>query len=182
VKTVPNTREIFMKNIYILIICLFSAASAWSQGSTANDAPYKKDLTIPAFNLLQGDSSWFSKEQLPKYPYTAIFYFDPECSHCQMTVKELVAHMDSLKNVFFVFASYKPLSDIRGFYNYYGLSQFNNIRMGRDPKYFVPSFYRVTANPFVALYDIKGMLVKVFDPALNTTIEIPQLVAFVNKN
>lgn len=171
-----------MKNIYILLICLFSTAAVWCQGTATNEAPYKKDPTIPAFNLLQGDSSWFSKDQLPKYSYTAIFYFDPECSHCQTTVKELVEKMDSLKNVFFVFASYKSLADIKGFYNYYGLSQFTNVRMGRDPKYFVPSFYRVTSNPFVALYDNRGLLVKVFDPALNTTIEIPQLVALVNQN
>jgi thioredoxin-related protein len=170
-----------MKTIYLLLISLFSTAAVSAQ-ATAGEAPYKKDPTIPAFTIQQPDSTWFSKDQLPKYKYTAIFYFDPECSHCQYTVKELAAHMDSLKNVFFVFAAYKSLADIKGFYNYYGLARFPNIRMGRDPKYFVPSFYQVTANPFVALYDKNGMLIRVFDPASNTTIEIPKLVELVNKN
>ena len=89
--------------------------------------------------------------------------------------------MENLKNVFFVFVAYKPIPQIAEFYNYYGLAKFSNIRMGRDPKYYVPSFFRVTANPFAAIYDKNGKLVRVFDPAENTTIEVPELVAMVNK-
>lgn len=172
-----------MKYIYIFFFYLISGASASAQLTVVDTVPpYKKDPGIPDFIILQTDSTWFTKEQLPKYPYTAIVYFAPDCGHCQITVKELVANMDSLTNVFFVFVAYRPMEDIREFYKYYGLNKFSNVRMGRDPKYFVPSFYRVTSNPFVALYNQNGLLMRVFDPALNSTIEIPTLVSLVNKN
>jgi len=172
-----------MKNIYLFLIYLMCGVTASAQLTVADtEAPYKKDPHIPDFIILQTDSTWFSREQLPRYPFTAIIYFAPDCGHCQLTVQELVTSMDSLKNVFFVFVAYKPFDEIRNFYQYYGLDKFSNVRMGRDPKYFVPAFYRVTANPFVAVYNQNGLLIKVFDPALHSTIEVPQLVALVNKN
>ncbi len=156
--------------------------SASAQSPVDNTPPYKKDLHIPDFTILQPDSTYFTKAQVPKYEYTAIIYFAPDCGHCQYTVKELVKSMDSLKNIFFILVAYKPLNEIREFYTNYGLDKFSNVRIGRDPKYFVPSFFRVTSTPFVAVYNRTGLLARVFDPAANTTIEIPELVAMANKN
>ncbi len=161
---------------------LFSGLAVSAQNPIEDIPPYKKDLHIPEFSVLQIDSSWFTREMIPKSDFTAIIYFAPDCGHCQYTVKELVKNMDSLTNVFFLFVAYKPLQEIREFYTHYGLDKFNNVRMSRDPKYFIPAFYRVTSTPFVALYNKLGMLDRVFDPALNTTVEIPDLVAHVRKN
>jgi hypothetical protein len=170
------------KKIFLFVMGIFFVFSLSAQSTLIDTIPpYKKTLTIPDFTIQLTDSSWFTKEQLPKSPFTAIINFDPECGHCQITVKELCASIDSLKNVFFVFVAYKPIPLIAEFYKYYGLERFSNIRMGRDPRYFVPSFFRVTANPFAAVYDKFGKLARVFDPASNTTIEIPQLVEMVNK-
>ena len=171
-----------MKNSYLLLFFLIATLSGSAQTTVEELPAYKKDLHIPEFNILQTDSTWLTKEQLPKYDYTAIIYFAPDCGHCQYTVKELIKSMDSLTNVLFVFVAYKPLAELKEFYNHYELGKFPNIRMGRDPKYFVPAFFRVTATPFVAVYNRTGLLAKVFDPATNTTIEVPQLVALVNKH
>ena len=172
-----------MKIIYFFFFCIICAVTTSAQLTVADTVPpYKKDLRIPDFIILQTDSTWFTKEQLPKYPYTAIVYFAPDCGHCQITAKDLVASMDSLKNVFFVFVAYRPLDEIKAFYNYYGLDKFSNVRVGRDPKYFVPAFFQVRSTPFVAVYNQNGALVRVFDPALNSTIEVPELVAMVHKN
>ena len=72
--------------------------------------------------------------------------------------------MDSLKNVFFVFVAYKSLEEVKGFASYYTLDKFPNVRIGRDPKYFVPSFFRVTRIPYIAIYNKAGLLEKIFDP------------------
>ncbi len=172
-----------MKYLSSIIVCCFLIAGNVSSQEVP-DAPYKKDPTIPAFKILQTDSTWFSKQQLPKnYDYTAIIYFAPDCGHCQYTVGELVKHMDSLKNVSFVFAAsaYKPLNEIREFYNKYNLAVYPNIRMGRDPDYTILSFYRVESTPFVAVYDKKGMFLKAYDPPHNPVMEVSQLIELVNK-
>jgi hypothetical protein len=148
------------------------------------EAPYKSDPKMPAFKILLPDSTWFTREQVPlsKYDYTFIIYFSPDCGHCQHEATEIVKHMDSLKNAFFVFVAYKPLEDIQGFASYYKLDQFPNIRYGRDPQYFVPSFYRVTRTPFVVMYNKHGLLEKVFDPEVTEVPEASDLIKLVYKN
>lgn len=169
-----------MKYLPVILSCLLFTTTVSAQ--SAPEAPYKKDPKVPAFKILQTDSTWFTKDQLPKkYDYTAIIYFAPDCGHCQYTVGELVKKMDSLKNVFFVFAAYKSLTEIGEFYNHYNLAVYPNIRMGRDPEYFIPSFYHVQSTPYVAVYDKKGMLIKVYDPPNNPVMEVSQLVELVNK-
>lgn len=169
-----------MKKIYSLVVVLFCALSSQAQ-IVMPEAPYKKDPNIPAFSIQQADSSWFSATQLPKYDYTTIVYFSPTCGHCQIAAQDLVAHMDSLKNVFFVFVSYNPIPEIKEFGEHYKLNVFPNVRMGRDPKYFVPSFYRVEATPFVAVYDKNRKLIDVFDPPHKPAMEASQLIELINK-
>jgi cytochrome oxidase Cu insertion factor (SCO1/SenC/PrrC family) len=170
-----------MKRISFLLFILLSALSLSAQTETSPPPPYKNDPNIPAFIIQQPDSSWFSAEQLPKYEYTAIVYFSPSCGHCQITARDLVKNMDSLKNVFFVFVSYNPLNEIKEFYNYYGLNVFPNVRIGRDPKYFIPAFFRVEATPFVAVYDANRKLVQVFDPPNKNAMEAADLIALIHK-
>ena len=142
--------------------------------------PYKKNPHIPAFRILLSDSSVFTKAQLPISEYTAIIYFSPDCSHCQYTVKDIVKHMDSLQNVFFVFVAYKSVSIIKEFIESYHLGQFSNIRVGHDPVFYVPSFYRVSFTPFVAVYNKSGNLIQVYDPPNRNAMEVGELIDLVN--
>ncbi|MEO7530947.1 MAG: hypothetical protein ABIS69_06035 [Sediminibacterium sp.] len=168
-------------SIAILLLVLLSGSIAAQ--TKKEDAPYKKDPTIPSFNLLLPDSTWFTKDQIPrtKYDYTVIMYFDPECQHCQHEAADLSKNMDSLKNAFFVFAAYKGLTDIKGFASYYGLDKLANVRVGRDPQYFIPSFYRVTRNPFIVVYNRNGLLEKVYDPEVTNVPEARELIELMYK-
>jgi hypothetical protein len=174
-----------MKNYIILFVCILFSSSIIAQTKTT-EAAYKKDPNIPDFTILLTDSTWFSKEDLPKageYDYTIIVYFDPTCGHCQQEAAEIVKHMDGLKNVFFIFAAYRDFVEVKKFAAIYSLDQFPNVRIGRDPKYAIPAFYRVTKNPLIAVYNKKGKLEKVFDPAIEGT-HIPdgaELVEYVKK-
>ncbi len=163
------------------VIVLLSIISTVSAQTADTLPPYKKDPRLPAFLIQQTDSTWFSREQLPKYDYTAIIYFSPSCGHCQITAKDIAQHMDSLKNVFFVFVAYTSIPEIKEFYNYYGLNVFPNVRMGRDPKYYIPSFFRVEYTPFVGVYDRDAMLLQVFDPPHKPPMEAADLILLVNK-
>lgn len=172
-----------MKKRILSILFTLLLVTGFAQDKTEDKAPYLKDASIPAFTLLLPDSSWFTREQIPeKYAHTLIIYFSPDCGHCQHEAKEIVRAMDSLRNTFFVFAAYKPLEDISGFASYYGLDKFENVRIGRDPKYYIPSFYRVKFTPFIAAYNKKGLIEKVWDPETAPVPEVTELIAFVNRN
>ncbi|MCA6450150.1 MAG: redoxin domain-containing protein [Chitinophagaceae bacterium] len=171
-----------MKQVVFFLLLILTGGALYAQGKTDDQAPYKKDPTIPAFTIQLTDSTWFTKEQLPKYNRTILIYFSPDCGHCQEEAKDIVQHMDSLKSAFFVFIAYKPLDDIKSFAAYYGLDRFPNVRIGRDPKYFVPAFYRVKYTPFLAVYDKNGQLESVFDTENTPVPDAAGLVALVNRN
>ncbi|MFP5040928.1 peroxiredoxin family protein [Parasediminibacterium sp. JCM 36343] len=131
--------------------------------------PQYMGLAFPDFRILQSvnkkskDSTWFSPKDLPTKRPLVITYFSPECGHCHHEMKEILKNMDSLKQAFFVFASFHDLDSIKGFAEKYELSKYSNIAMGRDTKYYLPVFYHVKFTPFVAVYDADRMLVKVYE-------------------
>ncbi|MFW2476522.1 MAG: TlpA family protein disulfide reductase [Sediminibacterium sp.] len=160
-----------MKHISLFIATIFCSVLLFAQ-NTGNDLPpFMKTKKLPEFNLLQTDSTWFTHEQLPKADFTIIVYFSPDCGHCQYEAKEMMNNMDSLKNTFILWASYRDMADIKGFAETYGFGNYKNLKVGRDPTYGIPSFFQVKYTPYVAVYDKKGNYVKAFEGG----VEMPEL-------
>lgn len=144
--------------VFIFIICVCATTKAQDTIPPFLQVPY-----IPPFKILLTDSSYFNKSDLPNKKSVVIIYLSPDCGHCQIQTKELADSMHLVKNVFFVLTSYKPISEIADFEATYQLKQFSNLKIGRDTKYFLPSFYKVKFTPFVAVYNKKGDLIKAFE-------------------
>ena len=85
--------------------------------------------------------------------------------------------MNKLKDIFFVWVSYLSLDKIKTFEDEYKMVGQKNIRIGRDPNYYIPSFYRVKFTPFMAVYDKKGKLLQTYDEGTdpNTIINLLSL-------
>jgi cytochrome oxidase Cu insertion factor (SCO1/SenC/PrrC family) len=161
-----------MKYRFIVIFTsLFFTLSAQAQEDSVPLAPYLKTRQVPGFKLLLTDSAtYFYKYQLKKSTPSIIIFFNPECDHCQTEAKHISDSIQLLQKVQIVFASSAPLADIKKFADEYGLLSHPNIKVGRDEKYFLSTFYRLRYAPFVAVYDEKGDLMKVFEGG--TTIKI----------
>lgn len=124
-------------------------------------APYLRTKEIPSFNILQTDSTWFRAQDLPKNNSTVIIYFNPDCGHCQQTAEKIAEKMNSFKDVTFLWVTYlSPMEEIEAFKKQFKLASYSNVHFGKDPQYYIPSFFRVEQTPFVALYDAKGKYVK----------------------
>lgn len=153
-----------MKNFVVLLLFLFFTSFVHAQAFDTIP-PYQKDSTIPTFSILQTDKkTWFNKEALPHDRPVVIIYFNPECGHCQLTAHEFEEKSDKLKDVFFVWVTYDTsFSQIKSFAEEYKMLDAKNVRVGRDPKYYVPSFYRVKFTPFMAVYNKEGRLVQAYE-------------------
>ncbi len=152
-----------MKQLLVAALLSITFCSTKAQVMYDTLPPYKKTNIIPAFKILQTDSTWFTKSELPKNRPIVIIYFSPDCGHCQLTAKELVKDMDKLKNIFFIMISYHTPDEIKKFAKDYKLNHFTNVKFGRDPAYFIPAFYRVKFTPFMAAYNKKGKLLQAWD-------------------
>ncbi len=154
-----------MKRVVLLLVAIVGFVCAKAQKDAL--PPYKQVPFIPSFTIQLTDSADFSKKDLPKKTPVVIIYFNPECGHCQAEATGLSKNMDKFKKVFFIMAAYAEMEKIKEFGEVYGLDKFNNIKLGRDGKYFLPVFYDVKTTPFSAVYDKKGKLVKAFEHGMS---------------
>lgn len=143
---------------FLVSILFVSIAGAQTYDSVP---PYLKTKELPSFNILQTDSSWFRLQNLPVDKPTAIIYFNPECGHCQETAQKISESMEAFKDVTFLWVTYlSPLEEIETFKKNFKLDGYSNVHFGKDPQYYIPSYFRVEVTPFVALYDTQHQLVK----------------------
>lgn len=150
------------KNIFFFLffVPIFFAASA--QIPKESQPVYLKNPTIPSFKVYTTDSILFTKENLPKGKPIILIYFSPDCAHCQNEAQEIKKNMNIFKNAFFLWVSFRPLHEIKNFGKKYKLSKYKNVQFVNDPKYFLPSFYKVEFTPFIAVYNVHGFFTKEF--------------------
>ena len=125
--------------------------------NTDTNAPYRKNPGIPSFDLLKTDSSThITQADILAKHRTMIMFFSPDCAHCQHQTEDMLAAIDSLKDIQIIMATYQPFEEMVAFNHKYSIDKYNNIKMGRDTKYFFPPFYRMKSLPHMALYNEKG--------------------------
>jgi thiol-disulfide isomerase/thioredoxin len=167
-----------MKLLRILVLLLLPALPGFAQTAAKDSLPYQKYPTLPAFMLQNLDStSFFNMFDVRADRPTVLFFFAPDCDHCHMTTKELLASMDSMKNADFYWFSYMPLVSIRPFVDEYKLLSYPNIRAGRDHTFFFMKFYGASTVPYLVIYDKKKKLVKLYDGA----IKVPEIVRILRE-
>lgn len=151
-----------MKKLFILLIIATKINSIHAQDYDTIP-PYQKDsLHIPHFTVLQTDSTYTNDEKIPDNKPVVIIYFSPTCGHCQITADEFSKKMQDMKDIYFVWVSYYPLPEIKDFAKKFNLQQFNNITIGRDENYAIPSYYRVKFTPFMAVYNKEHHLIQTY--------------------
>lgn len=149
-----------MKKLLAVLIVLLSLNALQAQ-TYDSVPPYLRSKEIPSFNILQTDSSWLRVKDLPKNQPTAIIYFNPDCGHCQVTAEQISKSMTDFQTVTFLWVTYlSPMAELEQFKKQFNLDKYPNVHFGKDPQYYIPSYFRVEQTPFVALYDAKQKLVK----------------------
>jgi len=127
-------------------------------------APFRKNPVIPSFDLLRPDSSsHLTKADISAKHKTLLMFFSPECTHCQHQTEDMLAAIDSLKDIQIVMATYQPFEEMVAFNQKYEIEKYSNIKLGRDTKYFLPPYYRMKSLPFLALYDTRGNYITSFE-------------------
>jgi thiol-disulfide isomerase/thioredoxin len=155
-----------MKKIILLISFLFAVIISFCQQDSTMLPPYQRFPTLPPFKLLKGDSSYFNRNDLKKNKPVLLILFNPDCDHCKHETEEIIKKMNELKNIQIVMATNMPIEMMRSFSEKYDLQKFENITVGRDFQYLLPSFYKIRFMPYLAMYDKKGNLLTTFEGAM----------------
>ncbi len=149
-----------------VLICFVASAQ-----SIQPDPPYKKLGVLPAMGLLGFDSSTIiTLNTLPKDMPVLVVCFSTTCDHCQAEAKEIVKNKDKFKKIRVVFLTPEKLPNIKQFYDEYKLSELKNVVVGKDYRFFAPSFYTFKNFPFTVLYNKKHEYLNSFEGTTPTAV------------
>ena len=148
-----------------LIISLVLVANVYAQADTIQP-PFKKFPVFPPVKLMLPGKITFTKNGLPKKKPVMLIIFSPMCEQCKQETEELITNIDLFSKSTIVMATMMPYDSMMSFREKYKLDQFENIIVGQDMQYFLPSFYMITNLPFLAFYDKKGNLISFFEGSL----------------
>lgn len=163
-----------LKFILLAIIVFCISIQAYSQTDTL---PYLKDKKMPALVFLNMDSTEFNTYNIKKGKKSVLIYFSPDCDHCQMLTKEIIANLDSLKKAKIYMISPIGLNITREFDKEYKVSQQKNMHIYKDEQHSFVSYYGLKFFPFVVVYDEKKNLIK----ALEGAAKIEDLIQIVKE-
>ena len=164
---------VYMKKLLLLMLLLAGMnAQAQKEVALKDDtltAPYLKHKELPAFDAehLNGKDT-FNTFNIPTGKPVLIIYFSPDCDHCQKMIDELLPDMDKLKNVNVYFMSFMPLKAMEIFNRMRHMEKYENVKfIGRDFRFFFPTFYGTSSVPNVVLYDKNKKFVKLWPNGAN---------------
>jgi len=150
-----------LKKYILLVLFVVTGTAIFAQTDTS--LLYLRFPIVPSFKLTNiADSSIFTKDNLKKKRPTIIMMFSPDCEHCQAETKELTAKIKLFKKAQIIMASPLDYNYMRKFYDEYKIADYPTITMGRDPSYFLGTFYKVRSFPSIFVYDKKGNFITSF--------------------
>lgn len=155
-----------MKKYLLLIILVISGIAGHSQHDSIQ-SPYKRFPTYPPVKLLLPDStSYFTKNDLKKKSAVMLMVFSPMCEHCLHETEEIIKNINQFKDIQIIMATMMPFDSMISFRERYQLARFDNIVVGQDKQFFLPSFYMMSNLPFLAFYNRKKELISVFEGSM----------------
>jgi thioredoxin-related protein len=163
-------------NFFKTVVLVFFCACTFNSRAQTDTLPYLKDKNMPALVLLNMDSTSFNTYNISQGKKTVLFYFSPDCDHCQILAKEIIADQEALKKAVVYFISPMELSVVREFDKKYEISKQKNMHIYKDAQHLFPADYGVRYFPFLVVYDEHKQLLKAFDggmkmEALNALVQ-----------
>ncbi|MBL7732138.1 MAG: redoxin domain-containing protein [Chitinophagaceae bacterium] len=155
-----------MRKTILLTVLVVSVSALFAQQDSIQP-PYKKFPVYPPAKLLLPDNtSYYTKDDLPKKKPVMLMLFSPQCEHCQHETEVMTANMDKFDNVHIVMATTAPMPELLAFREKYKLTQFDNIVLCRDQDFFLFTFFALHNFPFHAFYNKKKELISAFEGSM----------------
>ena len=132
--------------------------------SHPSNRPEKGKLRdLPSFKILSIDSSTYLTSESMSWNQAGIFmYFDPNCEHCIKQTNAFINSLNKLKNVEIYWITNESISAARSFSRTYHLDGISNAFVGKDLSYSFYNAYLPSDIPFIAIYNKKKELIRIY--------------------
>jgi hypothetical protein len=133
-------------------IILLSCGLLLLQSCSQSTEEQKKRQSLPDFHFEDIKGGVFQRSDLPADKPVTIAYFDPDCSHCQETIEQLVAHIDAFGDNMLALVSPASRSQVMPYLSEKGLLGRDGVRVALcTPQQFLDTF-GTTETPTTLFY------------------------------
>jgi hypothetical protein len=151
-----------MKNVFFSLILTLAAGLGilHAQAPVADQTGNTKvglGKPLPDFSFTSTSGKPVTKASLPKGQPVIVFYFDPDCDHCQLQSKmindKIAENKDFFKGITFLFVSWGEMEAIKQFpvKHLPGLTSPNFFT--KDEQYKFDSYFGYSEVPSIYVYD-----------------------------
>ncbi len=115
----------------------------------------QKDIgtTLPPFAFELPDGSTLTPSVLKEQP-VIVFYFDPDCDHCNKQAKMISENADLFKGITMVWVSWAmTIEDNVNFYKKYFMNMSNKVYIARDTKFSFDTLFGYSEVPSIYIYN-----------------------------
>ena len=119
-------------------------------------------MMLPDISALSYDGNLFELDKLDKAKTTIVFFFSPECDHCEEEINEILNRKSLLekKDIRWIFITMDVLKDELGvFLDSYPIDKMSNAYVLLDNSLFYHSLFEAPGSPSVFIFDKSGRLV-----------------------
>jgi peroxiredoxin len=144
-----------MKKILFLTVVIIMS------GCSDRDHAVKTGLegkTLPSFSILLMDSTTKINMNNVEGRPAVVFILYPYCPFCRAQTEAIVKNISNLKDIDFYIVSNSPFQMVKAYAKRFQLQNYSNITVGQDYENLLSSYYKVSAVPFMAIYDKRKKL------------------------
>lgn len=146
----------FLSPFLLIFIAFFANARA-------QNAPDDRiGSSVPIFSFPNIEGKTVTHYDLALGKSVIVFYYDPDCDHCQQEavwIKERIADFENMTLVFVAFAEIDAIKTYKN--NFLGGGSTNMIFL-RDPEYKFDKIFGYSEVPTIHIFDSKWIKKKVF--------------------
>lgn len=130
-----------------------------------NQKPIPKGEPLPALNVLLLDSSTIinTAANTPKGKAVVMLYFSPDCKYCQEETEDIIKNIDVLQEVQFYYISPMSMKEMKPFFDYYQLQNYENIFVAKDYKAEFYHHFKPKSIPFQVVFGHDGTLLRKYE-------------------
>lgn len=130
---------------------------------------------LPNFEFVKPNGQPFSNQNLQKGKATIVFFFDPDCDHCQKQADWIAASPESFKNAQLLWVSTAEPDAINIFHKQRFAKFPYPVYFVKDKNYKFDSWFGYSVAPTILVYSSTGQLQKSF----KNEVAVSELVKYL---
>lgn len=162
------------RNIYSTLIVLLLT---WFGNQAMAQNEDRVGSPMPEFSFDEIDGTKLTKAEVTPGKPALVFYFDPDCDHCQEIARRINEKISAFDNATVLFVTFSDMEMLQAFPAKHVPNSVGkkNFHFANDTNYKFDSYFGYSEAPTIHIYNSKGVKAKVF----RKEVEVSEILLYL---